>query len=391
MTWPSPQQAALRLSRRAWLKLAMGVVSLLAMPPSLAPLVASVLADAKRRPAIWLSFQACTGCTESVTRSEAPTFEYLLLDLLSLDYHHTLQAAAGERAEFARLRSMAASPGEVLLIVDGSVPLGADGGYSTIAGVSSLDLLWECTASAAAVIAVGTCAAFGGLPQAEPNPTGAVDVSTLMRDGRIPRRPLVNLPGCPPIPDVLGAVLAHLLVFDRFPALDELYRPKAFYGSTVHERCNRYHHFVEGRFAGNFGDAGARQGWCLRALGCRGPETHNACPVVRWNDRTSWPVEAGHPCIGCSEPGFWDSGPLYRGGSPENSQTDTESPTDRGSAIFDDHCVFCHLPSRRAFETPAEEIPAFLRQSGVRAHRFDFTDAQLENLMAYLRTLETTR
>jgi hydrogenase small subunit len=370
----------------------MGAASLLAMPPSLAPLVASVLAEGRRRPAIWLSFQECTGCTESLTRSEAPTFEHLVFNLISLDYHHTFQAAAGDRAEFARLQAMAASPGESLLIVDGSVPLGANGGYCTIAGVSSLDLLWECAATAAAVIAVGTCAAFGGLPKAAPNPTGATDVATLMSEERIPRRPLVNLPGCPPIPEVLGAVLVHLLVFGRFPALDELYRPKVFYGATVHERCNRYHHFPGGRFAKSFDDPGARQGWCLRELGCRGPVTHNACPVMRWNDRTSYPIEAGHPCIGCSEPDFWDSGPLYRAGSrTDASQTDPESAPDRGNAIFDDHCVFCPLPSRRALQTPSEEVPELLRQSGIRAHRFDFTDAQLEDLMAYLRTLETQR
>jgi len=341
---------------------------------------------------IWLSFQECTGCTESLTRAQAPTLEHLMLELLSLDYHHTLQAAAGERAETARLRTMREYRGEYLLIVDGSVPTGAGGAYSTIGGISNLSLLRECAATAAAVIAVGSCASFGGLPKAAPNPTGATDVASLMRAGRIPFRHLVNLPGCPPIPDAMTAVLIHYLMFERFPALDGLSRPRAFFGPTVHERCNRYHHFVEGRFAESFDDVGARQGWCLLKLGCRGPVTHNTCPTLRWNQGTSYPIQSGHPCIGCSEPGFWDTGGFYRKLQPETKPRDEESatPEERGGAFFDDHCVYCHLPSRRPFQTPPEQVPAFLRRSSVRAHRFDFTEAQLAELAAYLKTLGLT-
>jgi hydrogenase small subunit len=279
--------------------------------------------------------------------------------------------------------------GEYLLVVDGSVPAGDQGVYSTIAGISNLDLLWECAATAAAVIAVGTCAAFGGLPMASPNPTGARDIASLMREGRVASRPLVNIPGCPPIPEAIAAVLLHFLVFERFPELDELGRPRLFYGATVHERCSRHHHFVEGRFAERVDDDGARRGWCLLRLGCRGPLTYNACPTLRWNQRTSYPIEAGHPCLGCSEPGFWDRGGFYRAlrieSAPEEAAAD---PAERGAALFDDNCVFCHSPSRKPFRTAPEEIPALLSRSKIRAHQFSFTEAQLVDLARYLKTLE---
>lgn len=378
------------LTRRRLLKLCLTAASLLAMPPSLGPVMASVLAARRRRPIIWLSFQECTGCSESLTRADAPALERLLFEFLSLDYHHMLQAAAGERAERARLHTMEAYEGEYLLIVDGSVPTGAGGSYSTIAGVTNLAMLQECAAKAAAVIAVGTCAAFGGLPKAAPNPTGATDVGTLMRAGQIPTKVLVNLPGCPPIPDVISATLVHYLVFGQFPALDGLMRPRAFFGSTVHERCNRYHHFAEGRFALRFDDEGAQQGWCLLKLGCRGPLTHNACPTLRWNQGTSYPIQSGHPCIGCSEPGFWDTGSFYRALQPEVDPLAGEptTPAERGAVLFDDHCIYCHLPSRKPFRTRPEEVPALLGRSSIRAHRFGFTDAQLKELVAYLQTLE---
>ena len=136
--------------------------------------------NARRPSVIWLSFQECTGCTESLTRSHAPTIEGLIFDQISLDYHHTLQAAAGDAAEHARDEAMRENWGKYLLVVDGSVPLGANGDYSTIAGISNLDMLKEVAEGAAAIIPVGTCAAYGGLPMAKPNPTGANRSRTML-------------------------------------------------------------------------------------------------------------------------------------------------------------------------------------------------------------------
>jgi len=281
------------------------MASLMALPPSMVPAIAKALEQARRPSVIWLSFQECTGCTESLTRSHAPTLEGLIFDHLSLDYHHTLQAASGQAAEAAREAAMAENRDNYLLVVDGSIPLD-NPGYSTIAGISNLDMLNEVAAHAAAVIAVGTCAAYGGLPHASPNPTGAVSVGDIIKD-----KPLVNVPGCPPIPVVITGVLAHFLTFGRLPELDHLGRPLAFYGNSIHDRCYRRPFYERGKFANSFDDEGARKGWCLYNLGCKGPVTYNACATIKWNEGTSFPIEAGHGCLGCSEPNFWDMGGFY--------------------------------------------------------------------------------
>jgi len=295
------------VSRRSFLQYCAATLALLRLPGVSPAAFAAGLAQASRPAAIWLSFQECTGCTESLTRSAAPSLERLILEMLSLDYHHTLQAAAGVAAEQARLQSMRANRGKYLLLVDGSVPLKDGGVYSTIAGRSNADLLAECAEGAAAVIAVGSCAAYGGLPAAEPNPTGAVAAATLL-----PGKALLNLPGCPPIASVISAVLAHFVAFGTLPEADDLGRPRAFYGESIHDRCYRRPFYDQGKFAETFDDVGARAGWCLFKLGCRGPVTFNACATTKWNGGTSFPIESGHGCLGCSEPGFWDSGGFYR-------------------------------------------------------------------------------
>jgi len=249
------------VSRRGFLKFCAATASLMALPPGMAPVIAKALEQARRPSVIWLSFQECTGCTESLTRSHAPTLEGLIFDAISLDYHHTLQAASGTAAEEARKTAMTENRGKYLLVVDGSIPTG-NAGYSTIAGISNLDMLKEVAAGAAAIIAVGTCAAFGGLPHASPNPTGAVAVSDIITD-----KPIVNVSGCPPIPVVITGVLAHFLTFGSLPELDHLGRPMAFYGNNIHDRCYRRPFYERGQFAESFDDEGAKKGWCLYKLG----------------------------------------------------------------------------------------------------------------------------
>ena len=294
------------ISRRSFLKFCTAMATMMALPPGSAQAIAAALVQAKRPSVIWLSFQECTGCTESLTRSHSPTLESLIFDMISLDYHHTLQAASGFAAEQAREEAMQAFYGKYLLLVDGSIPLNDGGVYSTIAGRTNLDLLQEAAKGAAAIVAVGSCAAFGGLPNAQPNPTGAVAVSDIVKD-----KPIINISGCPPIPAVITGVLAHYLTFGALPALDDLGRPKAFYGETIHDRCYRRPMYEQGKFAKTFDDEGARNGWCLYELGCKGPTTHNACATTKWNGGAGFPIEAGHGCIGCSEPKFWDAGSFY--------------------------------------------------------------------------------
>jgi hydrogenase small subunit len=294
------------ISRRSFLKFCAAAASMMALPPSMIPTIANALEKAKRPSVIWLSFQECTGCTESLTRAHTATVESLIFDSISLDYHHTLQAASGHAAEAAREAAMEENKGKYLLVVDGSIPLG-NPGYSTIAGISNYDMLVDTAKDAAAIVSVGTCAAFGGIPHAKPNPTGAVSVTDIIKD-----KPIINVPGCPPIPVVITGVLTHYLTFGTIPELDSLGRPKAFYGQSIHDRCYRRPFYDKGLFAETFDDEGAKAGWCLYKLGCKGPTTYNACATTKWNAGVSFPIEAGHPCIGCSQPNFWDGGGFYK-------------------------------------------------------------------------------
>jgi len=315
------------VSRRSFLKFCAATASMMAMSPAMIPRIAHALESARRPSVIWLSFQECTGCTESLTRAHAPTVESLIFDSISLDYHHTLQAAAGHAAEEAREAAMEENFGKYLLVVDGSIPMG-NPGYSTIAGISNYDMLMDTAKGAAAIIAVGTCATYGGIPHADPNPTGAVSVGDLIKD-----KPIINVPGCPPIPVVITGVLTHFLTFGTIPELDHIGRPKVFYGQSIHDRCYRRPFYDKGLFAETFDDEGARKGWCLYKLGCKGPTTYNACATTKWNNGTSFPIESGHPCLGCSEPDFWDGGGFYKALSmPTVNITETAIYTAAGAA-----------------------------------------------------------
>lgn len=300
------------VSRRSFLTFCATTASALALPAAAAKEMATLLAAAPRPSVLWLSFQECTGCTESLTRSGSPTVEALILDHLSLDYHHTLQAAAGEAAEQARRAAMEANYGRYVLVVDGSVPTADGGVWSTIAGVTNLAMLTEAMEGAALTIAVGTCASFGGVAAAAAiaapslNQSGARGVGELMDAGVIAERPLVNVPGCPPVPEAISGTIAHFLAYGALPDLDAQRRPTAYYGRSVHSRCPRLRHFRNGRFALAFDDEGARSGHCLYKLGCKGPETFNVCPTQRWNQGHSFPMHSGHGCLGCSEAAFWD-------------------------------------------------------------------------------------
>jgi hydrogenase small subunit len=295
------------VSRRSFLKFASYTASIMALPPTAATAIAQGLANARRQSVIWLSFQECTGCTESITRAHSPSIEDLIFDFISLDYHHTLQNASGHAAEAARMTAMKENAGEYIVVVDGSVPLKDDGIYSTIAGISNLQMLEETVKDAFAVIAVGTCATFGGIPGANPNPTGAVGIGEIVTN-----KPVINISGCPPIPEAMTGTIAYLLSFGAIPELDHLGRPKAFFGEAIHDRCYRRPFYERGMFARSFDDEGARQGWCLYEVGCKGPVTYNACATLKWNGGVSFPIQSGHGCLGCSEPGFWDLGGFYK-------------------------------------------------------------------------------
>jgi hydrogenase small subunit len=314
------------VSRREFIKLCglvVGAMGMTSMPPleesnlpgdlnhvqpKTVELVAHALESKPRAPVIWLEFQDCAGCSEALTRSHSPTLTNLVLNLITIEYHETLSAAAGFQVEEAKQAAMKKYAGQYILVVEGSIP--ADGAYCNIGGRGALDLLKEAAAGAAAIIATGNCATFGGLPRANPNPTDAKGVWELITD-----KPVVNIPGCPAIPEVFTGVVAQFLVLGSLPELDGLHRPVNFYGKTVHDRCLRRPFYEAGKFAESFDDEGARQGWCLYKLGCKGPTTYNACASLKWDNGLSFPVQSGHPCLGCSEPNFWDGGGFYQGQS----------------------------------------------------------------------------
>lgn len=297
------------VSRRSFLNYCAYMTSLLALPPSAASAIAQTLSTSPRPSVIWISVQECTGCSESLLRSFEPTLEGLIFDQLSLDYHHVLQAAAGTAAEQARDEAIERAYGKYVLIVDGGIPLGEGGVLSTTGGKSGLDLVRLAARGAALIVAVGSCAAFGGIPAAAPNPTGsggAIDALRDLTDQGAVTAPIVNVPGCPPVPEVMTGVIVHFLTYGKPPALDDLRRPVPFFGRTVHEDCPRLPFFNQGLFARSFDDEGARKGYCLKDLGCKGPTTFNACTTVKWNGKTSFPMYSGHGCLGCSQPKFWD-------------------------------------------------------------------------------------
>jgi hydrogenase small subunit len=141
---------------------------------------------------------------------------------------------------------------------------------------------------------------------AKPNPTAATPIHKVITD-----KPVIKIPGCPPIAEVMTGVVTYIVAFDKLPDLDRQGRPKAFYGQRIHDKCYRRPHFDAGQFVEKWDDDSARMGYCLYKVGCKGPTTYNACSTVRWNEGVSFPIQSGHGCIGCSEEDFWDKGSFY--------------------------------------------------------------------------------
>jgi hydrogenase small subunit len=292
-------------SRRDFLKFCGAISAMLGLGASGLANVVEALETKKRIPVLWMHFQECTGCTESFIRSSHPEIADIVIDNVSLDYTDTLMAASGHQAEKSFYETIEKYRGEYLLMVEGSVPTG-NAGFCTVGGKNHLDTLQEAAAGAKAVIAWGNCATEGGIAAASPNPTGAKPIHRIIRGV-----PVINVPGCPPIAEVMTGVVVHILVFDTIPQLDALRRPEAFYSNRVHDTCYRRPHYDAGLFVESFDDANARKGYCLYKMGCKGPNTYNACGIIRWNSGVSYPIQSGHPCIGCSEANFWDNGPFY--------------------------------------------------------------------------------
>jgi hydrogenase small subunit len=262
---------------------------------------------------IWLPASACTGCTISLLNSASPTIKNILIDQIipgvhiNLRFHPTIMAGAGEPAIKVLEDTAKEKTGNYVLAVDGAIPMSTDAVYGAIgerAGkpVSLEDRFEDLARGALIILAVGTCAAFGGISAAAPNPTGCQPLKKVLEAKGIDK-PLVNIPGCPPHPDwVVGTISSILLNgLPKPEELDDNLRPLAFYGKLIHENCPRRAYFDEGKFAKKPGDEG-----CLYELGCKGPITYADCPLRRWNNGTNWVIGAGAPCMGCTQPEFPD-------------------------------------------------------------------------------------
>ena len=304
------------MHRRDFVRVCLTAAAAIGLSGSAAAAIAEAVTRGVKPSVIWLHFQECTGCTESLLRTSHPDVGSLILDLISLDYHETLLAAAGHQADAALKKAMADNKGKYVCIIEGAIPTKENGIYCMIGGRTAIDIVNEVAADAGGIIAIGSCASWGGVPSADPNPTGATGAPMVLKG-----KTVVTIPGCPANPyNLLGTVLQYATL-GTLPALDELNRPKFAYGQTIHEHCPRRAHFDAGRFALEYGDPGHREGWCLYRLGCKGPATHANCSVNHFNEVVgAWPIGLGHPCFGCTEKALAFRAPLH-------STVDIERPT----------------------------------------------------------------
>ncbi len=276
----------------------------------------------KRLSVVWLQAAGCTGCSMSLLNAQYPHIANLLLDevvpgkALGLVFHATLMGPFGHPALEVLKRVPVDGAGSYVLVVEGAIPTASSGAFGHVGEVTMADRARTLGENALAAVALGSCAAYGGIPAGAPNPTGCVSLKEFLdREGIA--TPVVNVPGCPPHPTWFVETVAHLLL-SGLPGpgdLDEVGRLRSVYPGLIHENCPRRADFDVGRFARAFSEPG-----CLYELGCKGPYTDARCPTHRWNGGVNWCIGAGHPCLGCSEPEFPDLlAPVYRKFGPETS------------------------------------------------------------------------
>jgi len=294
------------ITRRSFLKFCSLTAASLGLGPAFVGKFAHAMETKPRIPVLWLHGLECTCCTESFIRSANPLAKDVILSMISLDYDDTIMAAAGHHAEAILDEIIKEYKGKYILACEGNPPLNQDGMSCILGGKPYLEQLKKVAEHSMAIISWGSCASWGCVQAAKPNPTHAVPIHKVIHD-----KPIIKVPGCPPIPEVMTAVVAYIVTFGKLPELDRQGRPKMFYSQRIHDKCYRRPHFDAGQFVESWDDEGARKGYCLYKMGCKGPTTYNACSTIRWNEGTSFPIQAGHGCIGCSEDAFWDKGSWY--------------------------------------------------------------------------------
>lgn len=245
---------------------------------------------------IWLEATGCSGNIISLLNAENPDVIYLLQEMVTLKYSNSLMAAEGEAAFKKFLDTLNT---EFILVVEGAVSTKDNGLYNIIANyngkrITAMEAVQMAGEKAKYIVAVGTCASFGGPSAAKPNPSKSVSVSEFLG------KEVINVPGCPSHSDWAIGTIASIVAFGK-PKLDAKNRPIIFYGITIHDRCPRRSYFDREIFATKLGDEE-----CMFKLGCRGPVTRTDCPVRQWNGYVNWPIKDNTPCIGCAQERFPD-------------------------------------------------------------------------------------
>lgn len=314
------------LSRRDFLKLG----SMLAVGAGLGLGGAETMAEgleklASTTRAVWLQGLSCTGDSIALLNSEDPEPAELLTRYISLALHQTIGAAQG--SQFMGALDKAAALGDFVLVIEGAVPMEMPEAC-VIGGRPFSEILLELIPKARMVVAVGTCAAFGGVPAAEGNPTGACSVMEFMARRNLPvQGRLINLAGCPTHPKTTVGALAYVAAKGCPPLDEKLLTPRMFYNFSTHDECPRYHQFERKIFAQYLGDPEG----CLFKLGCLGPLTHTQCQHRQWNTGVNWCVRASAPCVGCTSKDFARRRdfPFYR--KSEQARGGQSSEKERGA------------------------------------------------------------
>jgi len=293
------------VSRRSFMKLCGAVAVAAGLSELAAPKVAQALeksvigaTEGNLFPVIWIEGASCTGCTESFAQADTPDPATVVLELLSLNYSETLSAAAGWSMEEAKEQTIKNCA--YILVYEGAILEGWKGQALRVANKPGTEHLIEAATNAAAVVALGSCAVNGGWMGAYPAPCGALGVAQFLKKNKI-TTPVINIPGCPANPEWLISILVNVLMLGKLPELTSENKPSGIFGQTIHDNCERRGHFENGEFVYKFGSEEEAKGYCLYPLGCRGPQTHSNCGIVKWNHNRSWCVQSGAPCIGCCE------------------------------------------------------------------------------------------
>lgn len=294
------------ITRREFLDLSVRIAAVTGLGSSALPGIAHALEGmiSSNPPVLWLQGQSCSGCSVSLLNSQDPGPVEIVTRYISLLFHSTLSTATGDVA--MRIVRQSTEEGGFILVVEGAMPEGMPEACKM--GHEPITVLVEKAAKkATAVVAVGACAAFGGIPAAENNATGALSVPDFLTQKRI-NKPVIRVPGCPAHPDWTVGTLVHVLKFGM-PALDKLGRPKMFFSKLIHDQCPRFPDYERENFAEHFSDDG-----CLFKLGCVGTNTYADCTIRYWNSRTNSCIPSGSPCIGCASETFARSAsfPFYR-------------------------------------------------------------------------------